>query len=314
MKKLRGADFFKNNTQLILLVLLIIAFAIWIPEFATSRNVTSILQQISITSLICCGMSVVLIGGNLDLSVGSAFSFLCVLCVKMQSINPVLSVVLTAGAAVLIGVANGYIIHRFNLNSIIVTLGMMSILSGAAKMLTDSMNVSGEPNTFFSDIADIRLGGLPFYVIIFIILAIFLEWMLRNTLFGKTLYYLGTNAEASKVAGQSVRSTTILSFVICSSCVAVAAFLQSARTMTASPIGGIGLEFTAMTAVLLGGVSLKGGKGSILGTVLGVLLLGVIVNGLNLKLVPFEYQKIAKGALILLAIAFNEKVKYKNEI
>jgi ribose/xylose/arabinose/galactoside ABC-type transport system permease subunit len=310
----QAASFFKNNTQLILLIVLIVAFSVMIPEFPSGRNAMSILKQISITSLICCGMSVVLIGGNLDLSVGSTFSFMCVLCIKMQLISPWLSIVMMVLSALLIGFVNGYIVYRFNLNSIIVTLGTMSILSGVAKMLTDSLNISGDPDTFFSDIADINLFGLPFYVIVFIILAVVLAIILKKTMFGRNLYYQGTNPEAAKVAGFSVGRVTVSAFMVSSLCVAIAALLQSTRTLTASPIGGIGLEFTALTAVLLGGVSLMGGKGSIHGTVLGVLLLGVIVNGMNLMQVPFEYQKIAKGALILAAIIFNEKVRYRNEI
>ena len=301
-----------KQPQLIILIALLVLFFALIPSFGSERNMLNILKTTSITALTCIGLSVVIIGGNLDLSVGSTMSLLGVLSVSMQTVDPLLGILVPIGAAVGIGLLNGTLVYKFKINSIVVTLGTMSILAGIALMPSNSMSIQGVAGTWYSNIAGTMLGPIPIYVFYFVILAVVMQLILKRTLFGKSLFYMGNNKEAAAIAGHNVGKTVILSFVICSLCVGVSAIVMSSRTMTANPIGGTGLEFEALTAVLLGGISLIGGKGSIFGTVIGVLLLTIIVNGMNLLGAAYEYQLMARGILILVAIIVDAIARYRD--
>ncbi len=305
-------NYIKKQPQLVLLVAVIIAFCIVIPSFATERNIMNVLKNASISSFAAIGLSVVLIGGNLDLSIGSQFSCLSVFCLSMQRVDPVLGIIVPLLAAVAFGMLNGILVYKFKINSIVVTLGTMSILSGLALVPSNSMSVQGVPGTWFNAIAGTNIGSLSIYVIYFVILAVVIGLVLTKTKFGKGLYYMGINKEASEVAGQNVGKITVLSFIVCSLCVAVSAIVQGSRMMTANPLGGVGLEFEVLTALLIGGISLSGGRGNIVNTVVGVFLLALIVNAMNLLGAAYEYQLIARGALIIIAIIVDTVVRYKN--
>ena len=299
----------KSNPQFFILIILIIGFSFLLPAFLTSRNLLSILRQVSTISLISFGLTIVMIGGNLDLSVGSTLSFLAVLSIRMQVINPLLGVAVPIIAAILIGFFNGYIVQKFNINSIIVTLGSMLILAGIALITSNSRSIQGTPGTWFSQIAEFSIYKVPMYVILFLIIAVIYEILLRKTLFGRSLIYQGTNRQAAILAGQNVNLTTIISFMVGSVSVAFAAIIMSSRMLTGNPISGQGIEFDALTAILLGGISLRGGQGNIFKTMVGVLLLAVIYNALNLFGVPFEYQNMAKGLLITIAIISDARLR-----
>lgn len=302
----------KKQPQLIILIVMFILFFFLIPSFGTDRNLLNVMKTAAISAFTCIGLSVVLIGGNLDLSVGSTMSLLCVLSITAQKYDPFLGVFVPVAAAIGIGLLNGIFVYRFRISSIVVTLGTMSILSGLALMPSDSMSVQGLAGTWYSNIAGTMVGPIPVYIIYFLLLVVGIQFLITKTLFGKSLFFLGNNKEASEIAGHNVGKTVILSFIICSLCVCVSAIVLSSRTMTANPIGGMGLEFEALTAVLLGGISLLGGKGSIMGTVIGVLLLSIIVNGMNLLGAAYEYQMMARGILILVAIIVDAIVRYKD--
>ena len=160
----------KSNPQFFILIILIIGFSFLLPAFLTSRNLLSILRQVSTISLISFGLTIVMIGGNLDLSVGSTLSFLAVLSIRMQVINPLLGVAVPIIAAILIGFFNGYIVQKFNINSIIVTLGSMLILAGIALITSNSRSIQGTPGTWFSQIAEFSIYKVPMYVILFLII------------------------------------------------------------------------------------------------------------------------------------------------
>ena len=303
----------KKQPQLIILITMAITFYFLIPSFGTERNLLNILKTLSILGFTCLGLSVVMIGGNLDLSVGSTMSCLAVFSVKMQTVSPILGIIVPIIAAIGIGVLNGGLVYKFKINSIVVTLGTMSILSGLALLPSNSMSVQGVPGTWYSNISGIMFGPVPIYIVYFIVLSVVIFLLLTRTRFGRSLYYMGNNAKAAEIAGHNVALTTTLSFVICSLCVCFAAIIQSSRMLTANPIGGLGLEFEALTAVLLGGISLKGGKGSVLTALVGIFLLTIIANGMNLFGAAFEYQLMARGILILTAIIVDAITRYRYE-
>lgn len=303
-------DILKKQTNLVILVVLIIILCTAIPSFRQVSNFLNILKNISVISIISCGMTLVVIGGGLDLSVGSTFSLAAVISIVMlNKYNPILAIIMPIIAAVIVGILNGVITSKFNLSSIIVTLGMLSFVGGFALFIVNGGTQVGNPSIVFKAIAKIQLFKIPLYCYLFIIIAIFYEVLLRKTTFGRNLILIGTNPEAAKIIGVNITLVRTISFVICSLSVAIAAVLLSSRLMTASPTSGIGYEFDAITAIVIGGTSLSGGKGSIYNTVIGAILLGVVINALTLTNVPFAFQAITKGFLIILAIILDVRAR-----
>ncbi len=289
--------------QLIILLLLVGYLSWALPEsFPTLDNGVNIAKQISVLAIVSAGLTLVAIGGWLDLSVGSTFSLLSVMSVTLQPSNPWAAVLVPLAAAVLIGTVNGAIVGRLNANSIVVTLGSLSVVGGIALLWTNGATVRAVEGTWYSVPGRGVFLGVPLFVYAFLILVVIYELILRRTVFGRSLRYVGTNPEAARIAGVSLTGTAIGAFVLCSAAVAVAALLQASRVSSADPMAGAELEFNAITAIVIGGVSLRGGKGTVIKTLIGVLLLSVIENGLRLYNVPFEWQYITKGLLILIAL------------
>lgn len=293
----------RSQPQLLILIVLIIVFSISIPAFFTSGNIMNILKQNTTISIVSCGLAFVVIGGNLDLSVGSLLSFALGVSLSMTYHNTFLAILVPILMGVGVGLLNGYIVSRFNVSSIIVTLGSLSAIAGFVQFYRQGNIIMGMPGLVYTEITDARIFGIPSYVLIFIILAVVYQVILKKTSLGRKLLYQGVNREAAIAAGINVKFVTIVSFVICSASVGVASFLQGARLLQGSTNTGAGLEFDALTAILVGGISLKGGKGTIANAMIGVFLLGVIINALTLLGVPYEWRNITKGVLILLAIS-----------
>ena len=292
----------REQSQLILLLALIAVLSIINPHFRTIGNLVNLLRQISVIAIISCGMTLVLLSGCLDLSVGSVFSFLNLLAISFQQKSNILGVVIPLIVAVAIGLFNGLIVTVFNVNSIIVTLGSLSLFSGMALLYSNGAIIFGVSDTWFSLIGKNELLGIPIHILIFLFIAVFYQLLLTKTRFGRKVVYIGTNLEASEIAGiRSKRVRTSL-FVMSGLSVAIAALIYSSRMGTASPVTGVGFEFSALTAVVIGGTSLLGGKGSIARTVIGVLMLAVLVNAMILYNIPFSFQNITKGILIIIAL------------
>ena len=292
----------QTNSALLALILLSIVLSIAAPNFLTFVNISNILKNATIIGIISCGLTLVVVGGGLDLSVGSALSLIGVVSVILQPRSLILAILIPLVLAVIIGFSNGLIVSLIEINSIIVTLGSLSILGGLALVVSKGAVLLAIPNKYYSFLGNGTFLNIPLYIYIFIFVAIFCELLLKKTLFGKKLLFVGSNYEAAKAAGVNVVFVRTVSFIICSLLVAVSAIMLSSRMTSASPLAGVGYEFDALTAIVIGGVSLKGGKGNIYNTVIGALLLGVITNALNLFNVFFAFQNIAKGVLIIIAI------------
>lgn len=292
----------RKHSVLLILILSVVVLSIVSPNFFTIVNISNILRNSTIIGIISCGLTLVIIGGGLDLSVGSALSLIGVVSVILQPKSIVYAIVIPLLIAVIIGLFNGLIPSLVEINSIIVTLGSLSILGGLALVVSKGAVLLATPNRYYSFVGKGTLLTIPLYIFIFALIALCCELLLKKTSYGKKLLFVGSNYEAAKIAGINVVVVRTVSFVLCSFLVAVAAIMLSSRMTSASPLAGVGSEFNAITAIVIGGVSLKGGKGNIYNTVIGVLLLGVITNALNLFNVSFAFQNIAKGALIIIAI------------
>jgi ribose transport system permease protein len=308
--KEKTLNILKSQTNIIILVVLVAILSLTVPNFAQVSNFINILKSIAFISIISCGMTLVVIGGGLDLSVGSTFSLCAILSIVMLNrYNTVLAIIIPIVAGIIVGIINGYISSRFNLSSIIVTLGMLSVIGGFTYFIVNGGTQVGVPNGTFEKISKLSLFKIPIYVWAFIILAILFEILLKKTTFGRNLVLIGTNPEAAKIVGINTTLVRTLSFVICGFSVSIAAILLSSRLVTAAPSAGAGYEFDVITALVIGGVSLTGGKGNIYNTIIGAILLGVIINALQLTNVPFAFQAITKGLLIILAITLDTRAR-----
>lgn len=308
---LKAWDVLKGRPQFLFLAAIVLVLSIVTPSFATINNVINILKVVSVIAILSCGLTLVVVSGALDLSIGSAVSLLTVVSATIQLKSDLAAVLTPLALALALGLFNGLIITSFKVNSIIVTLGALSVFAGAALIYTNGAIIIGTPGTWYSFLGQGKLLGVPFHVVVFVAIAILCEVVLSRTRFGKALIYIGTNSEAARIAGMRTRGIRIVAFLISALCAAVAGVILSSRMNSGSPVGGVGFEFDAITAIVIGGNSLTGGRGSIRNTIVGVLLLAVIVNALTLYNVPFAFQNITKGLLIILAITVDLRARAK---
>ena len=307
------SNFIKKNTQLVILLLLFIVFSIILPTFLTSGNIRNILKQNTTVCIASVGLALVVISGNLDLSIGSLLSLTLGVSLRMTQYNTFLAFAVPLVIAVCVGFINGYIVSKFDVNSIIVTLGTLSAIAGFVQFYRKGNIVMGIPGMAYSAVTDAAILTIPSSVIVYFVIAIICQILLTRTLFGRKISYLGINKEAAVSSGINVKYVTVMTFILCSSLVGVASVLQGARLLQGSTNTGQGLEFDALTAILIGGVRLGGGKGTIFNALVGVFILGIIINALTLLNIPFEWRNIAKGILILIAISADAIARWKYE-
>ncbi|ARN21358.1 ABC transporter permease [Piscinibacter gummiphilus] len=293
------------------LVALVGVFAMLSPIFLTSTNITNIFTQISINVILAVGMTFVILIGGIDLSVGSVMAFCAVVAgtvLKLEglSVGPAIALALLASVAVgaVCGLANGAISAYWAIPSFIVTLGMLNIARGAALQWTQARSIYEFPDAF-NDFGSATVLGLPAIFLVALALVALGWFVLNRTVFGRLVYAIGNNEEAVRLAGHSVRAVKIAAFVICGAAVGVGAVIYMTRLTIASPISGIGFELNAIAAVIIGGTSLSGGRGSIVGTLLGACIIGVLANGLILIGMSDFLRQMVTGFVIILAVVLD---------
>jgi ribose transport system permease protein len=285
------------------LVLMVIVFASLTDVFLTQRNLVNILQQSSINACIAIGMTLVIISGGIDLSVGPVAALAAVLSATILMAGyPVPVVILTALAIGLVsGMINGALIAYAGLQPFIVTLGTLSIFRALALIYTGGNPVLGLPNDF-RQIFSSYVFGLPVPVILVGVLAIAATVLLKKTPLGEYILAVGGNEEAARVSGVPIERTKVVTYMISGGLASLAAVILIARLGAAEPTLGNLWELEAIAASAIGGASLMGGKGSIFGTILGAIVLGAMRNGLTLLNVQAFYQLLATGIIIILAM------------
>jgi ribose/xylose/arabinose/galactoside ABC-type transport system permease subunit len=255
-----------------------------------------------VTALLAAGQTFVIVLAEIDLSVGAVLGFsAAITAMTLQHHSTVIGIVvgLVVGAAA--GLVNGLLVTKTRMPSFIATLAMMSVLSGLTLQLTQGNPVSvGDYD--FQNIGQARAAGVPVPVWIMIVVFVVFGLLLARTRYGRYVYATGDNLEAAKLSGISVNRTKILAFVISGALAALAGFIITARLSTAEPTAGTGLELESIAAVIIGGTSLAGGRGDLVGTLVGALILGVIDNGMNLLNVSPFLQSVVKGLVILFAV------------
>jgi ribose transport system permease protein len=285
--------------------LLVLSAVLWIatPHFLTASNLVNVVEQSAIIGIIAVGMTFVIISGGIDLSVGSIVALAgIVFGLAAHSGVPIAAACLLGlGCGTLCGVINGALVTVGRLPPFIATLGMMSVARGAALLLSDGRPISGFP-TGFRLLATGSVLGLPVPAALMLAGYAAAHVMLSRTLLGRYSYAIGGNEEASVLSGLNVRRVKVTVYALAGLCSAITSLLLVARLDSAQPIAGMSYELDAIAAVVIGGTSLLGGAGSVIGTLVGALIMAILRNGLNLLGVSSYVQQIAIGTVIVAAV------------
>ncbi len=295
--------------------LLSLCLVLWVltPYFLTLSNLLNIVEQSSVIAIIAAGMTFVIITAGIDLSVGSVLALSGVVMASLLQADVPLPLAIAAslGSGFLCGMLNGILITRGRLPPFISTLGMMSVARGAALLVTQGRPISGFSATF-RQLASGEIFYVPVPVLIMLIVYVVAGILLAKTSFGRHVYAIGGNEEAAVLSGVDVKKLKALVYGICGMLSGLAAAILTARLNSAQPIAGIMYELDAIAATVIGGTSLMGGEGTVFGTLVGALIMGVLRNGLNLLDVSSFVQQIVIGSVIILAVLIDMILKNRN--
>jgi ribose transport system permease protein len=306
----RAGRFIADYGVLVVLVVLVAAMTLATPHFLTTGNLLNVLRQVSINSVIACGMTMIIITGGIDLSVGSLVAMAS--CLAMLAIgatdSDLLGLLVSIAVGATAGAFNGALIAWARVPPFIMTLATLTIFSGIALISTGGAPII----RFTGDFRWVGQGliyGIPVPVVIMLLIAALTHIVLSRTAFGAAVYAVGGNEEAARLSGIAVRKIKFLVYVIGGALTGLAAMILMGRLSSAQPNMGQGFELDAIAAVVLGGTSLMGGRGTVWGTLIGALVIGILNNGFNLLAIDPYFQLVAKGAIILLAVLIDDRVR-----
>ena len=301
--------FNKNSmtpTLLVVYGLMIVIFSLINPLYVSLENIKSIAANLTISGIMAVGLTTVILTGNFDISVGSILGMSAIICAKLYNIEGVsipLVVVILAGIAVgaAIGAINGFLVSYVGINSIITTLGTLAVFRGLAYLYaTETARIYYKPFIFLG--RGYVFTHVPITVIYFLVILVAMYLVLRFTKFGRNIYQVGANNTAARLAGISVKNTIFATFIISGVASGIAGILLSSQLAFAQGEFGLGYEFRILTICVLAGISLAGGRGTLVGVLVATLILGSIANGLALADVPIEWRDAFQGLILILAI------------
>lgn len=300
----------QDKGALIALILLVLGIGAVSPEFRTIDNFMSLVRQSSINGFIAFGMTCVILTDGIDLSVGSVLALSTALCAAMikgglpVGVAMLLALVIGTG----FGIISGVLVSRFRLQAFIATLITMTVFRGLTMIFMDGKPISGLGNSYLLKfVGKGSIFGIPFPVILFALVFIAFWFMLEKTTLGRRIYATGSNATAAKLAGINTANTKLIAYAISGCMAALSGLILLSRLASAQPTLGDGYELDAIAAVALGGTSMSGGRGRISGTLIGILIIAVLNNGLNILGVSSYYQSVVKGIVILIAVLSDRK-------
>ena len=308
MKEKNVGAIFRKYMIFIIFIVLVVGFSIMSPSFFAVTNAMNIIRQISMMGIVTVGFTFVLIGGGLDLSVASQIAILDILVCEMiinAHMNAVLAMIIGVALTTLIGTFNGWIITMTGIPSLIATLAMQTALRGAAFVISggfplygipDWMKVIGQGNLF---------GVFPIPGIIMVVVIIFGILLLNKSYIGRHFYALGSNEEATRLTGISVHKTRILTYGLLGFLTGIAGVVMLCRTGSGQPNIADAFEMDVLTACVLGGVSVNGGRGTIIGAIVGAAIIGVLNNGMSIMGANDYWQQIIKGIVLLAVVVFD---------
>lgn len=290
---------------LIALVLLVVVIGVISPEFRTLSNFLSLLRQSSINGFIAFGMTCVILTGGIDLSVGSVLALSTALCAGFitNGVPVGLSMILALVIGTALGAVSGLLVTKGRLQPFIATLITMTVYRGATMIFMD-----GKPISNLGDSFTLKVVGkgnfyhIPIPAITFVVMFLIFMFVLEKTTFGRRVYATGSNEQSAKLAGINVNRTKLITYAISGCMSALSGLILLSRLSSAQPTLGTGYELDAIAAVALGGTSMNGGRGRVWGTFVGILIIAVLNNGLNILGVSSYYQDVVKGIVILIAV------------
>jgi ribose transport system permease protein len=303
----RGIDVrraFSSNIAPIVVALVAVSAVLSLlsPSFLTPNNLSNIVTQSAVVGIAAVGVTFVIITGGIDLSVGSNLALAGLVgAMTAQATNGVFGILAVLGVAVAVGAFNGSSVAWLRLAPFIVTLATLGMARGLTLQLSQGQSVYGLPGAL-NWLGAAEIGGIKVSAILTLLLFVLAHFVLSRTTFGHRVYAVGGNAEAARLAGINVKQVVFATYVLAGLCVGIAAIVLIGRLDSATPNAGTGTELQVIAAVVIGGTSLFGGKGSMVGTFVGVLLIGVINNGLTLLNVSSFWVQFVQGALIFLAV------------
>jgi len=303
-KKKKNIKIIREFGIIVAILLIAIIFTLIDPLYVTPYNIISIIEQSTINGLMGIGITFAILAAGIDLSIGSTFAIIivCVGKLLVSGINPILAIIIGIGLGFAVGIGNGLLICKMNIQPFVATLGTMSLYRGIAYILTGGWPVLNIPKNFRSMVDGDILYNIPVSIFILLLFAFLTHILLKYTRFGIYIYALGGNEEATRLSGVSVDRVKILAYGIVGIGAALAGIVMLARLGTGEPSAGQGYELNAIAAAAIGGASLAGGKGSIIGTFLGAILLSALKVGLIVVGVDTFWQYIATGIIIILAV------------
>ncbi|MDQ0063231.1 ABC transporter permease [Paenibacillus harenae] len=311
IQKRKGLKF-QGLGSLVGLLLIMIVLAVSAENFLTVNNLLNVLRQVSINALIAFGMTFVILTGGIDLSVGSILALSSALSAGLMAggTDTWIAVIAGLGAGMAMGAVNGLLVAKGRLAPFIVTLATMTVFRGLTLVYTDGKPITGL-NKDFALLGKGYFLQIPMPIIWMVVSFAVLYIILKHTTFGRRVYAIGSNEEATWLSGISTSKVKVWVYSISGLLAAISGLILTSRLNSSQPTAGVSYELDAIAAVVLGGTSLSGGRGWIVGTLIGAVIIGVLDNGLNLLNVSSFYQQVVKGAVILVAVLLDRSKKHK---
>ncbi|MEQ2488376.1 ABC transporter permease [Blautia obeum] len=298
--------FLMKYVMYLFLILMCIVLTIASDKFLTLTNLMTIIKQISIQSIVAIGMTMIIISGNIDLSVGSLVALCSVSCAMLM--NKGLPTIIAVLAAVIIGAFAGFITGgvtaKLKLHSFLVTLALMTALRGLAQTLTNGRPVAGLPSSF-GKVASGTVGPVPLLVIYMIVLYAIFMYVMKYTAFGRSIYAVGSNQESARLSGINIEKVKTLVFILSGALCGIAGVLLTAKVRSGDPTCANAWEMDTIAGAIIGGTDMNGGEGKLGGTIIGLLFVGILANGMVLLGVSAYMQSVIKGLVIFMAVIIN---------
>jgi ribose transport system permease protein len=296
-----------RNPIFLLALALFCAFALFVPHFFSVFNVSNILLQSAFVGLLAIGLTPLMIGAGIDLSVGATLGLAACIVVGLQDYGLSIAVPAALASGVLVGMLNGWVVTFLGVDAFIATLASMIGIRGVTFELVGDVSM-GASSSMLVTLGAAKVGPVSVIVVATIVVALIIHYVMRRTIHGRYTYAIGGNRKAAEDAGLPISSHIMLNFVVSGLCAAFCGIAMAANLAAATPSFGRDYELWAITAVVLGGTSLRGGTGTVTGTIAAVLTLSILRNGLNLMHVPMFYVPIAMGVVLVLALLADKKL------
>lgn len=300
--------YIKHNAGILIgLVVLVVGLTFASPYFLTMKNFSNVLRQATSNALLAYALTCVLIIGNIDLTVGSMVgigSVLVATFIEVWKMDFFSALLLTVVFGCAIGFINGFIVSNTVMPPYIITLAMQNILRGFAYLIAGGVAIKVNNDAFYK-FGNSYVLGIPIPVIVFAVIGVILAIILERTVFGRHMVAVGGNIEAARYAGINIKKVKIIGYMVSGSLAALAGVIVASRVYSGQPTAGQGFESDAIASAVLGGTSFNGGRGSIGGTIIGILIIAIVANGLNLLEVPYYWQTVVKGLVIMLAVYYD---------